>query len=300
MRKSSLKTGPAKGRRLPVNKKRVSKKKRGISPAVRKVFSGFYRIILAACVCTLVAWGGIELREHVLTAEYFMIDEIVVTGNRALNADQICRIAGIARGENIFRLDAEEIAGKLAGSDWISEARVTRNLPRRVDIEIVEHSAWAMMHMDGFYLVDGDGEVFKTVEEDDDLLFPVITGIGRGAYINNRQDAKRRIREARGVYRAYVKQGLNKKHPLSEIQTSLEGGISLVTSDPAVVIYMGMPPYRTKMKRLEYVMKYIDEQSLRAEAVFIDHDVRRERVTVRLAGSSCTNQASVPLTGGST
>jgi len=240
-------------------------------------------------VAAAVALGVMALRGHVLRSDYFAVKRIVVKGAVRLGESEVAQAAGIRPGTNIFSIQVSEAARALVRHPWVAEARVERRLPAEMDIDIRERKAWALISLGDLFLVDEDGEIFKKWEDGDPFLSPIITGVTKEWYVGSKDDVRVRLREALGVYREYERVGVVADHPLSEVNLAKDGSITLVTLDPAVSIHLGRSPFEGKIQKLQVVLDQLRRESLQAEAIFLDQEVRRDRVTVRLPTNPAPN-----------
>src|SRR4051794_23641771 len=71
-----------------------------------------------------------SVRHYALTSPRFSIQEVNLVGGKRVAPDQAQLQAGVVLGSNVFALDTAMAERKLLENPWISEARVTRDLPR--------------------------------------------------------------------------------------------------------------------------------------------------------------------------
>jgi cell division protein FtsQ len=92
----------------------------------------------------------------------FHARDIRITGTASLARDEVMSRAGITSTTNVIRLRPSAIETRLEDSPWIADARVTRELPSTVAIEIRERRAvatvrsaggWAILAEDSMVLV---------------------------------------------------------------------------------------------------------------------------------------------------
>ncbi|HBV98999.1 MAG: hypothetical protein JL50_18870 [Peptococcaceae bacterium BICA1-7] len=107
----------------------------------------------------------------------FEVREIKVTGNAALDRDQIVSISGLSPGENIFRINLQSASEKLRAIPMVKNVDMTRRLPSTVQIKVEERKPVALMPVEaGFIQIDGEGVYIKKGDIGQDQL-PVITGV---------------------------------------------------------------------------------------------------------------------------
>ena len=73
--------------------------------------------------------------------------------------------SGVAKGENLLRVNAREAASGVAGLDWVDSVTVSRDFPSTLTINVSEHKAVAFVKRDNKpYLIDDKGEEFTSAE----------------------------------------------------------------------------------------------------------------------------------------
>jgi cell division protein FtsQ len=235
---------------------RANRRRKRISPVKRlKELSVF--TVKAAVLITAVPtlfFGGWFVYDKVLTSEYLEVKGIAVSGNSRISEDEIVRISGLGGGQNILSADLKGAQKALAGHPWIKGAIVKRDLPDKIVIEVSERSAVLLASMeglDGLYVVDLDGVLFKRYSPSDSLDLPVVTGLekknvtGEGPYAlaDNVLGFVNYLKDREGF----------KLDAISEIHLDDIYGMSLYTLD-AVRIDMGLGDPAAKLRALDRVV----------------------------------------------
>lgn len=110
-------------------------------------------IVVAAVIVGAVVWFT------PLTS----IKNVEVSGVVHGNAEEIEKASGIARGNNLARLDSGEAARNVAAQPWVRLATVSRSWPSTAKIEVTEYTAVLFMRAtDGDHLFDAEGHEFLT------------------------------------------------------------------------------------------------------------------------------------------
>ncbi len=135
----------------------------------------FGKLVLAL----LLVGGALLAGRTVFHSGYFAIDKVQVENLHRLQEDEVVGLSDIRIGGNIFDLDLEAIGRKIAENPWVAEAEVQRVFPREVVITVREREPKAIINLGYLYYVDGEGEIFKVLNGDDRLDYPVLTGIDR-------------------------------------------------------------------------------------------------------------------------
>lgn len=91
----------------------------------------------------------------------FKVTEYDVTGNERLSAEAVQEATGVAPGENLMRVDAQQAAAGVAGLPWVRTATVARQWPSTLQVEITERRVVLYADRpDGTHLIDETGTPF--------------------------------------------------------------------------------------------------------------------------------------------
>lgn len=106
---------------------------------------------------------------------FFNINTIMVKGESDYQNEDIIRISGIEKGDNLVRLDAAEAENKiLASMVYIEEADVKKKYPDKLEINVVKSQVAACISCDGgFLLVSKKGKILDKVSEADKSLIRI-------------------------------------------------------------------------------------------------------------------------------
>lgn len=238
-------------------------------------------------VLAFVAGAGLAGRQvvrHVIASPRFAVKDIRVGATEHISADEVRALAGIRVGDRLLAVDPDAVAATLATHPWIASARVRRELPSVLAIDVVERHAAASALIGALYLVDDAGRPFKraTLEEADGL--PVITGVTREQYAALRSASEAVFRETLALIAAYGEEQANMSRPaLSEVHVDPRTGFSLVLFDGGGEIRLGRGDYAAKLTRLDRILAAAGSRGPAAlGTVFLDGP-NPDRVTVRLA-----------------
>ncbi|AMO92536.1 cell division FtsQ family protein [Corynebacterium simulans] len=88
----------------------------------------------------------------------FKVSSFEVQGISHVDAAQVEEASGVAKGENLVRVDARAAASGVARLPWVKSATVSRSFPSTLSVEVTEHEAVAFR--DKNKLIDAEGEEF--------------------------------------------------------------------------------------------------------------------------------------------
>jgi cell division protein FtsQ len=121
--------------------------------------------VLALVVVGVGAW-------LVVNSPLFSVRHIRVLGNITLTTDEVISLAGVSKGENLFRLAPGDMEEALQRNPWVAEVAVEREWPSTLVLRVIERApvGWARVSGGQRVLVSGDGTVLAAVEQKPDQL----------------------------------------------------------------------------------------------------------------------------------
>ena len=244
------------------------------APVVLKLFA-------LAIAFVAVAFGANEGWKWANTSRTFALADVKVTGQSEATDVELVRLGGVLLGQNLVAMDVRAMERSIATHPWVKSVSVTRHLPSRLSIDVVEHRAIATLSLGELYLVNEDAEPFKRIKPDDVVDLPLVTGIDRDAMTERRDDAVSALRDALTLIEAYGAQPGADERPLSEVNLHPEG-LTAVTADGQQIEF-GEGDVLTKLGRLARVQKELRARAFVAEVIRLDNRTRPSWVAVQLS-----------------
>ncbi len=194
--------------------------------------------------------GIVTARAFIFDNPYFSVREIQVRGGDKVGGSEIVAMAGLKHGMNMWKIDPAAIEKKVARHPWVRKVLARREFPRRVVIEVEERTPKAIVAMGKLYYVDADGVVFKEVGADENVAFPLLTGLRPEELMTADTATRKRIQDAVRVGERMAKGA----HALSEIHFDAPERLVLYTTPHAVALQVGWGDWDGKLQRLDRVL----------------------------------------------
>jgi cell division protein FtsQ len=268
----------------PTNKRTKGRNQSDTDPGfVSKLATGIRLVIGLAIVVgasTAVAWS---VHRYAMTTPRFGIKTVALSGNERLSQGEIVALGGVEMGKNLFSFDTHEAERAIIQNPWVSTAKVTRELPATLKIELVERKASALAVLgERLFLVTKEGEPFKQVKPEDPTDLPVVTGITASELARDRGGALERIRTAVGVIEKYQALKIARVYPPEELHLEPSGHAVLTIGKQGITLALGLPPYARKLAMAADVMNELRAKNRLPGIVFLDNEAHPERVVVRM------------------
>lgn len=181
--------------------------------------------IAAAIVGTLAVLGGVV---WVLVASpWLRYEQLEVRGNERVDVMHVRHLASLPEGQALARLDLDAARAGVERHPWVRAARVSRQFPKTVVIEVEERVPVALLQQaDGLYLVDAEGVVFARAAAPD-LDHPLLTGVDGELATTQPELARKVVRTGLEWLAAAQAQGGLPESALSELRFDPETGYTL-------------------------------------------------------------------------
>ncbi|HDR46551.1 MAG TPA: FtsQ-type POTRA domain-containing protein [Geoalkalibacter subterraneus] len=273
--------------RLKRNKTKPNKVKRKRQPRDwRRLLQRALRVTVATVSVTFIVGGAVVAARMLAASDFMRVARVQVENTQRTSEAEIAALSDIKVGDRILELDLEMIAARIEENPWVRQARVDRIFPQDVRIRVAEREPRAIVNLGYLYYVDEGGEVFKMLDGQDRLDYPVITGMERDELVDNPQQAQDRLRRAISLLGELEQRRHFNIEAVSEIHLDARRGIALYTYRSAVPVHLGEGDYAAKLDRFERIYKELEPRLAVLE--YIDLQVSDRIIVRRDAGTAST------------
>jgi len=237
---------------------------------------------------TALAFGG-QLGWHWLTTSpTFAIHAIELRGNRHASSDELVRLSGLVPGRNLFAADVDSAEASIQGEPWIKTVEVRRKLPDSISIRVTEREPALLVALDKLYIADADGALFKRAQAGDSLDLPVVTGLPRQQFQEQRTAGEAKLREVLDVVASYRSRALDGRYRIQEINLDADEGLTLQLApvgspNELQTVKLGEAPFDDKLDKLATLWLEFQRRGVKAQVVHLENRTRPNWVAVKLA-----------------
>ena len=248
---------------LPFETTKGSNKKNSYRGDPRKLQRRLRSILQLSMVC--LAFIGLSVLcvacyRTLLTSPLLNVTSVQVSGCEVLDPQTVIQQAQIPSGENILSLDLDRVRQRVASHPWIASALISREIPDRIRIDIVERKPVALIKGRQFFLMDNGGVCFTSAEPGDYAGLPIITGLDPDILAPGCKLPREFTVLIEDLY-----QESRLRLPwrlISEIRWRKDKGLSIFTVRGGIQIDLGRDNYGSKIARMEKVLRYLEEKGL--------------------------------------
>ncbi|HCJ11188.1 MAG TPA: hypothetical protein DHW14_08530 [Clostridiales bacterium] len=201
-----------------------------------------------------------------LTTPLFGVRDILVIGSVHLTSEEIVALCDVTPGTNIFKVPTADIRERLLALPRVSEATVSRRLPGRLVVEVVEREGVLLLPcQEQFVEVDATGHPVELHRFIGALGLPVLTGVRvEGVTLGSRISDER---VSLGLWCAAAL-GVQGRLAVSEIHVDDRGELTLYTLE-GIPVRLG--PATALDAKVEAFMSILpDLPSVEFDVAYID------------------------------
>jgi cell division protein FtsQ len=251
----------------------------------------FFLILLAGLFVLMD--GKTRIEKNVTSISFFQVNQLIISGCKVISREKLREQSKIILHQtSLLGMETEVIEDLLEENPWVSLAKVKRNWPSTVEIEIKEFVPVALLHSttsepDQLYYIDRDGTAFTSVTIGENIDFPVITGLTE---IKDRDARKKAFAEVLLFLR---KVGRNDPHlpvqSVSEVHVSDDGELVVYLVEYPFPIFFGngntWQKYRRLIRVLQALYKKQKGEEIISSVEYIRMDYLNDKVLVAQSGS---------------
>jgi cell division protein FtsQ len=120
-----------------------------------------------------------DTRNALANSAGFRITTVAINGRKQLSQDEVLAIGGVNGRSSLLFLDAATVRDKLKTNPWIADAAILKLYPGRLQIDIVERTAFALWQQDGrLSVISDDGAVLEPYVSRRFVSLPLVVGKG--------------------------------------------------------------------------------------------------------------------------
>lgn len=257
-------------RRSVLNKQSVTKKKKKknrfpilsvIRWAAPVFLKGFVLLVMVVGTSVSLMYGY----HYLIRSPHLKLEQVDIAGVDGEIKRELIAMCDLSPDQNLLFLNLNKLKQKMEEHPWVSSVKLDRRFPHTLFAQVEKHRPFALVVMDGIHYMNPQGEIFKEVNQSDEIDFPVITGISKQDY-----KAREQLQRAAHVMNILkLQKGPWSLVELSEIHVKDEE-ISLYFNHLAVEINVMCNDLSGKMNGLKKVTNHLQKTGQIHQVICID------------------------------
>ncbi|MFO7739219.1 MAG: FtsQ-type POTRA domain-containing protein [Desulfatiglandaceae bacterium] len=247
--------------------KRKKKKVVALFRVMRHLGGGILKIFLLFAVVAGISAVFLIFYHYLTVSPYLKLETVEMEGVDAAMRKELIQTAGLNSELSLLSLNLNAVREKMKKHPWVRSVKLERRFPNTLIVRAEKENAWALVLMENkIYYMNGWGDVFKEVEDSEDIDFPVITGAS-----NQGSEIRKQLKQAAGVMRILrAEEGSWSLGELSEIHVQEGTGMSLYFNRLSAEIKIRSENPARRIEKLKKVAKHLAQTGRMDEVTRID------------------------------
>ena len=222
---------------------------------IKSIGSGFMKICLFFSVLAAVSLTFVVLYNYLLSSPYMKLEHVEIRGVDESIRNDLLQLCGLTSEQGLLSFKLEVLKNEMEKHPWIRTATVERRFPNTLIVEVEKEEPALLVLMDKFYYMNRHGELFKPLSPNDEIDFPILTGLY--AKDPDRKSKLHQITEVLSVLKQEEDRWSIRN--LSEIHLDEHGEIYLYFNHMQAAIRIPGQNVAGKMDALKQVAKHLRE-----------------------------------------
>jgi len=255
----------------------VTVRKRTLGRIIPDGFGPRLTRVLAALIFIGLLFGGLIFGLYLFGgSRFFALRDVEIEGNNRLPREDIKRIVESATMDGVWRVRLKDIREELRKNDLIEDAEVTRVLPDKIHVSLIEREPYTLARRgDKLVCVDREGMMFGDASLlKDTAIPPIVSGL-----VSSGENILEENRRRMLMYQQLLRELDNAEPQLSpridEVIFDEEMNIRLILKDSRVAVMVGQEDFRTRLNAALDVLDAVRRKDAQALQVLKIEDAQR-------------------------
>lgn len=219
----------------------------------RRIFRSFFKFVFTGA---LIFLAGYAFSGYFTNSPRFALQEVSISGMRALTKDDVVEAAGLNIPLNTLLLDRRTIEHKVSALPYVESCTVRREFPSRIFIDINERLPSAIfLYENHAFEMDREGRLLRELDPLSPLYLPLLSSTEVKALpAEGEQLDLPGVRSALELIDVYFATSLKDRIKLSEIGVHDPSTILMFADDLPYEMRWGREDFYAQAQRLEALL----------------------------------------------
>jgi cell division protein FtsQ len=234
-------------------KKRKRKTSSNIWRATRFLFSYSFKFSCLLAGLVFISLLFLYLYENLLTSPHIRLERVMVSGVDGKLKHALLKMSELKPDTSLLAVRLDDLKQRMEKHPWIRSVYLEKRFPHTLVVKAEKEKACAIVVMGNLHYMNRLGKIFRRVDENANMDFPLVTGISTAG-----SEREEQLQLAAHVLRVLEpKKGPLSLAQLSEVHVEKTGRISLYfLSLPAVIAVEGTQ-LEKKMEDLKRLVAHL-------------------------------------------
>jgi len=225
---------------------------------VKLVRSFSFKLTIGVAAFVAVSLFFLFMYQWLLSSPYVKLETVIIEGVDEKTKNELLEMSQLSADMSLLAVNSNKLKQRLERHPWIWAVDIEKRLPHTIIIRAEKEVPQAIVALDKISYMNRRGMIFKELNNEDDIDYPVITGISKNEHIKVRQ-----LKLAADILQSLdMETGPLALPKLSEIHVNENGGVELYSVSFPFAIKMIGSDFKTKRDSLEKVVAHLNKTGL--------------------------------------
>jgi len=211
------------------------------------------RDMVATAVLLVLFFTGAYL--FLIGCSWFNLKGIEISGDTGLTLEEVTKLSPVLLGTNIYALDAQRIQSDLSMDLRVSQVKVIREFPNRINIRLLRKKPIFLINLDQLYGLTKTKEIIPLEGLNQEVDLPILSGVSVNRIDFYRETDIPEIKKAIDFYQTILAVDSSFLGKISELDVSHPDNLILHLLPSGLRVVMGAGEYQPRLARLMEVLK---------------------------------------------
>jgi cell division protein FtsQ len=214
---------------------------------------GLIKMFVFLLCLGVLSVGLISGYQFLSSAQWLKVRDIVVAGVGDSMKGAVINLSKISDEDSLLSVDTAAVERNIQQHPWIKAVSVTKHFPHMLHIEVSHEVPIAVAVLDRMCLMNREGVLFKYVDENDPVDFPIITGLEKGE-----EGVSRHLKKVASFLTTYtLLSAVLSERELSEVHVEEDGALSVYFNELPFKVSFGRGDFTRKIDSLHRIIKHL-------------------------------------------
>jgi len=220
--------------------------------------SCFVKVTFLLAGLVFISLLFLSLYQYLLSSPYIKLEQVVVKGVDEETKEELMGLLQLNFDESLLTINLDELKQRLEKHPWIRSAQLEKQFPHTMIIRAEKERPRALVISGGLFYINPWGEIFKEVDQEDDIDYPIVTGISSNDMVRETQ-----LKLAASMLRLLESEkGPFSLKELSEIHFNENENVSFYSLSLPAVIKLRGSDLDVKKDELKKIVKHLRKEGL--------------------------------------
>jgi cell division protein FtsQ len=140
------------------------------------ISASFLKFICLVAILGIISLSFLIGYHYLLTSSHIRLERVIITGVDEDIERDLLTMAHLGSNISLLAVNTVDLEAKLEKHPWVRKVALEKQYPDTLIIRAEKEEPWAIVSMGPLYYLNRQGAIFKKLDSDEAVDYPVLTG----------------------------------------------------------------------------------------------------------------------------